>query len=109
MLRNVQPNAILVKSILIRIKPLQVPATTPRRLFIIATTTITTAITTTGTGTDTGSDAGIITTLTVHRSILLMPEDDTFAGSTLPIPFATLRTLRFLLVTLIILLSASTT
>lgn len=70
MFRNIQPDTVLVERILVRVETLE--------------------ISTAGRG---------VVEILVHRRILLMTEDDAFAGPTLSTTFATLRTFGLLLVT----------
>lgn len=70
MFRNIQPNTVLVERILVRVETLQI-----------------------------SSASGSVVQVLVHGCILLMTEDDAFAGPTLSTTFATLRTFGLLLVT----------
>lgn len=67
--RNIQPDAILVERVLVRIEPLQVSTT-----------------------------LGRLGQVLVHRGILLMAKYNALTGATFSAAFATLRALRFLLV-----------
>jgi hypothetical protein len=69
MFRNIQPYAIFIEGVFVRVEPFQCPST-----------------------------GGVIAIL-IHRGILLMAENDPFTRAAFPAAFATLRTLGLLLIT----------